>query len=199
MCATGSARRKPAGLQLLPGPRAALGWRRARRGVLLTWTSTASDFQQLADKVRPAAESDRAEALRLYREAPTMLLGWLADGIRARKHPSRTVTYIIDRNVNYTNLCVGALQLLRVLPHGRIAGRLRARLRGDPGEDPGDDRPGRQPAAAAGRPQPDLPIQWYEDLFRHDQGEVSGLQAARAVAARGAAHLAAQRHLHQGR
>ena len=38
--------------------------------------------------------------------APTPLLGRLADGVRARKHPERVVTYIIDRNVNYTNVCV---------------------------------------------------------------------------------------------
>src|SRR5215467_11421425 len=47
-----------------------------------------------------------AEALELYRQAPTPLLGRLADRVRARKHPNRVVTYIIDRNVNYTNVCV---------------------------------------------------------------------------------------------
>ena len=46
------------------------------------------------------------EALELYRRAPTHLLGRLADGVRARKHPHGIVTYIIDRNVNYTNVCV---------------------------------------------------------------------------------------------
>ena len=30
----------------------------------------------------------------------------LADEVRARKHPGNVVTYIIDRNVNYTNVCV---------------------------------------------------------------------------------------------
>ena len=37
---------------------------------------------------------------------PLPLLGELADGVRARKHPDGIVTYIIDRNVNYTNVCV---------------------------------------------------------------------------------------------
>src|SRR5262245_52039336 len=46
------------------------------------------------------------EALRLYAEAPTSLLGSLADAERARRHSSGIVTYIIDRNVNYTNVCV---------------------------------------------------------------------------------------------
>ena len=61
---------------------------------------------RIADKVREGQRVDAAEALALYRQAPTALLGQLADLVRARKHPDRLVTYIIDRNVNYTNICV---------------------------------------------------------------------------------------------
>jgi cyclic dehypoxanthinyl futalosine synthase len=60
----------------------------------------------LAEKVMNGNRLTAAEALELYRHAPTHLLGRLADSIRARKHPDRVVTYIIDRNVNYTNVCV---------------------------------------------------------------------------------------------
>ena len=60
----------------------------------------------LAAKVRDGGRLDRAEALELYLRAPTFLLGRLADEVRARKHPDGLVTYIIDRNVNYTNVCV---------------------------------------------------------------------------------------------
>ena len=67
---------------------------------------TAMNIVQIADKVRAGGRVDAAEALALYREAPTPLLGQLADAIRARKHPEGIVTYIIDRNVNYTNVCV---------------------------------------------------------------------------------------------
>src|SRR5690242_5838306 len=63
-------------------------------------------IEQIAKKVREGGRVDAAEALALYRHAPTHLLGSLADGIRVRKHPDRIVTYIIDRNVNYTNICV---------------------------------------------------------------------------------------------
>jgi len=62
--------------------------------------------EQIADKVRAGGRVTADEALELYRHAPTSLLGRLADGIRARKHPTGFVTYIIDRNVNYTNVCV---------------------------------------------------------------------------------------------
>src|SRR5688500_20408780 len=60
----------------------------------------------IAQKVLDGGRVTEAEALELYRHAPTHLLGRLADAIRARKHPERYVTYIIDRNVNYTNVCV---------------------------------------------------------------------------------------------
>ena len=63
-------------------------------------------MSDLVAKVSSGGRIDAAEALELYRNAPTHLLGRLADGIRARKHPGRIVTYIIDRNVNYTNVCV---------------------------------------------------------------------------------------------
>ncbi|HEX5107629.1 MAG TPA: hypothetical protein VFV95_04250 [Vicinamibacterales bacterium] len=64
------------------------------------------NVDQLARKVSDGGRVDAAEALYLYHHAPTHLLGSLADGLRAARHPGRVVTYIIDRNVNYTNICV---------------------------------------------------------------------------------------------
>lgn len=46
------------------------------------------------------------EAGLLYREADLLTLGELADGVRRRFHPERLVTFIVDRNINYTNVCV---------------------------------------------------------------------------------------------
>lgn len=44
--------------------------------------------------------------LALYERAPLLELGHLADLTRWRLHPDPVVTYIIDRNINYTNVCV---------------------------------------------------------------------------------------------
>jgi cyclic dehypoxanthinyl futalosine synthase len=44
--------------------------------------------------------------LELYERADLLELGRLADAERWRQHPEKTVTYIIDRNINYTNVCV---------------------------------------------------------------------------------------------
>jgi cyclic dehypoxanthinyl futalosine synthase len=46
------------------------------------------------------------EYLDLYERAPLLELGRLADAERWRLHPEPVVTYIIDRNINYTNVCV---------------------------------------------------------------------------------------------
>ena len=46
------------------------------------------------------------ELLALYERAPLLELGQLADAVRWRNHPDPLVTYIIDRNINYTNVCV---------------------------------------------------------------------------------------------
>jgi cyclic dehypoxanthinyl futalosine synthase len=44
--------------------------------------------------------------LDFYTNAPLLDLGLEADRVRASKHPHNTVTYIVDRNINYTNVCV---------------------------------------------------------------------------------------------
>jgi cyclic dehypoxanthinyl futalosine synthase len=50
--------------------------------------------------------SDFTALLELYERAPLLELGQLADAERWRQHPENAVTYIIDRNINYTNVCV---------------------------------------------------------------------------------------------
>jgi cyclic dehypoxanthinyl futalosine synthase len=119
-----------------------------------------------ADKVRAGERLTADEALALYREAPTALLGRLADAVRARKHADRIVTYIIDRNVNYTNVCVakctfcafyrpvgsaegyvlGFDELFRKIDETIAVGGVQLLLQGGH--------------------NPDLPLSWYEDLFR---------------------------------
>jgi len=125
-----------------------------------------ANMTRLVEKVQAGARLDAAEALELYRSAPTAVLGGLADGIRARKHPEGLVTYIIDRNVNYTNVCVakcnfcafyrpvgsadgyvlGFDELFRKIDETIAVGGVQLLLQGGH--------------------NPDLPMSWYEDLFR---------------------------------
>jgi cyclic dehypoxanthinyl futalosine synthase len=45
------------------------------------------------------------DAVRLFEEADPLDLGCAADSIRERLHPDNVISYIIDRNINYTNVC----------------------------------------------------------------------------------------------
>jgi cyclic dehypoxanthinyl futalosine synthase len=46
------------------------------------------------------------DLLDFYTKAPLLELGLEADRARASRHPRDVVTYIVDRNINYTNVCV---------------------------------------------------------------------------------------------
>jgi cyclic dehypoxanthinyl futalosine synthase len=46
------------------------------------------------------------DLIEFYERAPLLELGAEADRVRRAMHPDDVVTYIIDRNINYTNVCV---------------------------------------------------------------------------------------------
>ncbi|QSV46923.1 cyclic dehypoxanthinyl futalosine synthase [Geobacter benzoatilyticus] len=56
-------------------------------------------------KIERGEAIGRAEVLELLLNADLLTLGRLANGIRRRLHPEETVTFVVDRNVNYTNVC----------------------------------------------------------------------------------------------
>jgi cyclic dehypoxanthinyl futalosine synthase len=68
--------------------------------------ATAHKLALIKDKVLGDVRIDSAEALYLHEHADLVMLGQLADTVRKRKHPSKRVTYIVDRNINPTNVCV---------------------------------------------------------------------------------------------
>jgi cyclic dehypoxanthinyl futalosine synthase len=121
---------------------------------------------QIADKVRAGNRLNADEALELYRRAPTPLLGQLADLIRQRRHPEGVVTYIIDRNVNYTNVCVAECNFCAFYrpvgsPEGYVLGFDEVFRKIDETIAVG----GVQLLLQGGH-NPDLPLEWYEDFFR---------------------------------
>ena len=123
-------------------------------------------LSEIANRVRNGGRVDRAEALALYRHAPTHVLGHLADAIRARKHPDRIVTYIIDRNVNYTNVCVARCNFCAFYrPVGSSDGYV---LGFDEIFRKIDETIalGGTGVLMQGGLHPDFGIEWYEDLLR---------------------------------
>ena len=121
------------------------------------------------DAVRRVLDGGRlaaAEALALYDGLPTHRLGQLADAARAARHPDGVVTYIIDRNVNYTNVCVARCNFCAfyrevgagdgyVLGFDEIFAKIDETI-----------AVGGVQLLLQGGHNPDLPLAWYEDLFR---------------------------------
>ncbi len=124
------------------------------------------EYEAIAGKVRAGERLSGAEALVLYRDAPTPLLGRLADLVRSSRHPQNVVTYIIDRNVNYTNVCVAACTFCAFYrpvgaPGGYVLGFDELFRKIDETIAVG----GVQVLLQGGH-NPDLPLSWYEDVFR---------------------------------
>ena len=128
-----------------------------------------------------AADGDRlsaAEGARLLREGSFFELGLAADAVRRRKHPKGVVTYIVDRNVNYTNVCTTSCRFCAFYrPVGHPEGYVLSReVLGQKLQEVKDA--GGVQILLQGGLNPDLRIEWYEDLFRWMKSEYGlGLHA----------------------
>ncbi len=65
-------------------------------------------LNSLCDKVLAGERLTINEAEMLAENADLYQLGFLANSIRKRLHPDPVVTYVIDRNINYTDICISA-------------------------------------------------------------------------------------------
>lgn len=66
-------------------------------------------MREVAAALARAAAGERLsfeEGVVLLKYADLHVLGKAADAVRRRLHPHRRVTFVIDRNINYTNICV---------------------------------------------------------------------------------------------
>lgn len=63
-------------------------------------------LDQIIDKVINNNRISIDEGLILYKEADLLTMADLANKKRFEKHPDKIVTYVVDRNINYTNVCV---------------------------------------------------------------------------------------------
>jgi cyclic dehypoxanthinyl futalosine synthase len=127
-------------------------------------------MSQTLDQLQAHIEADGRltadQALGIYRSAPTWWLGRMADHVRRRKHPEGVVTYIIDRNVNYTNVCVARCNFCAFYrPVGHGEGYVLSFDEIFRKIDETITLGGVQLLMQGGH-NPDLPLAWYEDLFR---------------------------------
>ncbi|HEV2892023.1 MAG TPA: cyclic dehypoxanthinyl futalosine synthase [Frankiaceae bacterium] len=123
-------------------------------------------IQAILDRAADGGRITPDEALLLYTDAPFHALGHAADEVRRRRFPDNVATYLIDRNINYTNVCVTAC---------KFCAFYRA-----PGHDEGWVRDldeilrrcaeavelGATQIMLQGGHHPEFGIEWYERTFR---------------------------------
>ncbi len=64
------------------------------------------DIKSIINKALEGERLNPEEGLYLLENADLLTLGRIADYIRSKKHPDDVVTFVVDRNLNYTNVCV---------------------------------------------------------------------------------------------
>jgi cyclic dehypoxanthinyl futalosine synthase len=112
----------------------------------------------------PDRLSDR-EALELLEHGDVLELGAAADDVRRRLHPSGEVTFIVDRNINYTDYCVSGCRFCAfyktpgsgegyLLATADIHGKIEETL-----------ALGGTAIMMQGGLSPDLDISWFEEVF----------------------------------
>src|SRR3954465_12367979 len=106
------------------------------------------------------------QALELYRRAPLHDLGQWAHAVTQRMHPADYRTYVIDRNINYTNVCTARCTFCAfrrdhedadayTLDYDKIGEKIRELVAIN----------GTQILMQGGM-NDRLPIEWYENLLR---------------------------------
>lgn len=126
----------------------------------------ASSIEDIAEKVYNGERITAGDTLRLFHHPNLTELAALADYIRWKKHPEPIVTYIVGRNINYTNVCWVRCKFCNfyrvpgheegyILPREVIFQKIQEMV----------DAGGVEILMQGGL-HPKLKIEWYEDLFR---------------------------------
>lgn len=125
-----------------------------------------SDIDDIAEKVFAGERLSAEDGLRLFRHPNLPEIALLADHVRQKLNPGRTVTYIIGRNVNYTNVCWVRCKFCNfyrkpgeeggyVLPREQLYAKIQEMVDVDGIE-----------ILMQGGLNPKLKIEWYEELLR---------------------------------
>lgn len=69
-------------------------------------TMTKPEIYRILKMAGQGSRLERAQALSLYLEADFFDLAAAAQERRMKIHPGNVVTYVVDRNINYSNVCV---------------------------------------------------------------------------------------------
>jgi cyclic dehypoxanthinyl futalosine synthase len=127
---------------------------------------TAMDSEVLLERAAAGERLDLAEGMFLVENADLLALGAAADERRAALHPEGIVSYIIDRNVNYSNVCTARCKFCNFYapPGGRGGYVLSKEVLAQKFRE--TEELGGVQILLQGGLNPELGLSYYEDLFR---------------------------------
>jgi cyclic dehypoxanthinyl futalosine synthase len=125
--------------------------------------------EHLQEELLAGERLSPTEALALW-DLDLLTLGRLADQTRWRLHPEPTVTYVVDRNINYTNICVSGCRFCAFFrppgsPEGFVLDDQTLHRKLTETRELGGSG-----VLLQGGLNPDLPLGFYEDLVRTIRG-----------------------------
>jgi cyclic dehypoxanthinyl futalosine synthase len=123
-------------------------------------------LKRIRNKIAGGAPIDRREALYLLTEADLLGAGKLADTIRRRKHPEGRVTFVVDRNVNYTNVCESQCKFCAFYRTAEASDAYTLSFETIFCKIAELVENGGTQLLMQGGLHPDLKVEWFEDLFR---------------------------------
>ena len=127
-------------------------------------------MQTIIDKALAGERLSGDEFLTLAEQGDLYQLGFLANAIRQRKHPDPMVTYVIDRNINYTDICISACKFCAFFkaPEDAAGSVLSNEELGKKIEE--TKALGGTQILLQGGLHPDKPLAFYEEMLRFIKG-----------------------------
>jgi cyclic dehypoxanthinyl futalosine synthase len=125
--------------------------------------------QRVTEKIQAGERLQAEDALALW-DLDIFTLGRLADLVRKRCHPEPVVTYVVDRNINYTNVCISGCEFCAFYrPPGSSEGYVldQTALEQKLAETVALGGTG---VLIQGGLNPNLPLEYYEDLVKFIRG-----------------------------
>ena len=129
--------------------------------------STRNQVEKILAGLESGARLSDADAVALLESSDLPRLGQSAHAMRMRKKPDNIVSYIVDRNINYTDYCVSGCKFCAFYKKPADAqGYLLTRKQMDDKIDQTVALGGAQVLMQGGL-HPDHTIEWYEDMLIH--------------------------------
>ncbi|NLZ18400.1 MAG: dehypoxanthine futalosine cyclase [Desulfobulbaceae bacterium] len=126
-------------------------------------------MQEIFLRIEAGKRINGDEWLLLAKGASLHQLGFLAHGVRQRLHPESLVSYVIDRNINYTDVCISACQFCAFFKAPGAGGQVLSKE--ELAEKIAETKAlGGTQILLQGGLHPDLPFSFYEDMLRFMKG-----------------------------